>query len=113
MHRCDDAEPRGVPAVVVGEVAALERRIVAEEEGRLGTVAEPGVVIPLDVPKMVVRIDDREVCHGETAGGAGGPGIASIARSRGPGKPSRSEEHKYELQSLMRISNADVGLKKK
>src|SRR3546814_4757792 len=90
MHRCDDAEPRGVPAVVVGEVAALERRIVAEEEGRLGTVAEPGVVIPLDVPKMVVRIDDREVCHGETAGGAGGPGIASIARSRGPGQDRKS-----------------------
>src|SRR3546814_9457299 len=42
-----------------------------------------------------------------------GPGQAPDARDYGPGSHIRSEEHRSELQSLMRISYAVFCLKKK
>ena len=49
----------GVAAVVVGQVVALDRVVVAEEEMRLRPVPEPGIVVALQVPEMVMRIDQR------------------------------------------------------
>src|SRR3546814_5330789 len=59
--------------------------------------AVAGTSLPLPQPR---REHDQGACAALGAGGTGGGA-------------QRSEEHKSELQSQMRISYADVGLKKK
>ena len=75
VNRSDDPQARGVAPVVLGQVVALERRVVAEQEIRLGAVGEPGVVIAPEVPEMMVGVDDLEIFrphgHGHYAGSFG------------------------------------------
>jgi hypothetical protein len=63
MHGLHDVEALGHPPVVRRHELPFQRRVVAEEELRFGMIGEPGVVIALQVPKMMMSVDDREVGH--------------------------------------------------
>ena len=60
VHRGQHVVPARVAAIVVGQVVALQPRVVAQEEVRLGPVRQPGIVVALKVPQMVVGVDQRD-----------------------------------------------------
>ena len=45
VQGADDVQAVRVKAVILGEIVALERRVVAEQEPRFRMVAEPGVMV--------------------------------------------------------------------
>src|SRR3546814_3160968 len=112
--------------VVVEHVELAQLQVSGERRGFGGDAFHqvaiagdhPGAVIDDDVPGAVVPRGQLRLGHGH----AHGVGEALSQRSGGDldargmaalGMPRRlrSEEHKYELQSLMRISSAGVCLK--
>ena len=68
MDRLDDVLPRDVGEEVGGEIAVPQHAVVADQ-ARPHRVAEPGVVVALQVPEMVVGIDGRrrQVAHSNTS----------------------------------------------
>ena len=78
MDGRDDIVAGGVAAIVRRQVVPPERRIVAEEETAMRLRAvEPGIAKRVQVPEMVVGVDDRQVGVGHgglrTAGGGAYP----------------------------------------
>ena len=61
MHRLDDAEGLRVAPVILRLVASPDAQIVAENLASLGLVGEPGIIVSLEVPQMMVGVDDLEV----------------------------------------------------
>src|SRR3546814_2374318 len=84
------------------------------EQGRGPAHVEVGVVLPGDGDAAVhLRVEvGAEVGGRRGQRGGHGRGEGELVPARG-GRPSRSEEHTSELQSLMRISYAVFCLKKK
>jgi hypothetical protein len=50
-----------VASIVGRQVVALQTLVWAEEEVLVGAIAQPGVVVAIQIPQMMVRIDDRNV----------------------------------------------------
>ncbi len=65
-HRGDDAMTRRDRPVVGRQKVSLERRVVAIAERDHRLVAEPGVVVPVEIPEVMMGIDDRDIAirHG-------------------------------------------------
>ena len=61
MDGRDDIVAGGVAAIVLRQVVPPERRKVAEEEFVRLQVGEPGIAKRLQVPEVVVGIDNRQV----------------------------------------------------
>ena len=61
MDGRDDIVAGGVAAVVLRQVVPPERRKVAEEELVRRRVGEPGIAKRLQIPEVVVGIDNRQV----------------------------------------------------
>lgn len=78
VDRLDHPVCADVAEVVRRQVAALDRAVVAVAERNLGVLREPGVVVRLRVPEMMMGVDDRPVvqlshalprsCPGKSAG---------------------------------------------
>src|SRR6266581_4419518 len=65
MHGLDDAVARTVAAIIGRQIIAPDRRIIAVAERNGDRIAEPGVIIPAEVPEMLVGVDDgKSVCPG-------------------------------------------------
>jgi hypothetical protein len=60
MHRGQHAVLRTVLAVIVGQVIALERIVVAHEKMRLWLTLQPGIVVGLQIPQMVMRVNQGD-----------------------------------------------------
>ncbi len=60
MHRGQDVVPARIPQVVFRQVVAPDRIVRAQEEMRLGLVGEEGVAVRLQVPQMMVGVDERD-----------------------------------------------------
>jgi len=54
----DDAVARTVAAIIGGQVIAPDRRIIAIAERNGDRIAQPGVIIPVEIPEMLVRVND-------------------------------------------------------
>ena len=70
MDRAEDAVARRVRAVVGREIVAPEGAVVAIPERDGFGVAEPGVVVSVQVPEVLVSVDDRQITglgHGQDA----------------------------------------------
>ena len=60
VHGADDAMAAGVGAIVRRQVGAAERAVVAvAEHHRL--ILQPGIGVALEVPEMLVRVDNGEI----------------------------------------------------
>src|SRR5262245_1436480 len=58
MHGLYDAVSRRVAAIIGRQVVALDRRIIAVAERDGNRIAKPGVIIPAEIPEMLMRVDD-------------------------------------------------------
>ena len=88
MDGCDDIVAGGVAAVVGREVVPFERRKVAEEEFVRLRAGEPGIAKRLQVPEVVVGIDNRQVGivgghRGLPAAGGGAHPAPAASRAEG------------------------------
>jgi len=54
----DNAVPRHVAAIIGRQVVAPDRRIIAVTERNGHRIAKPGVIIPAEIPEVLMRIDD-------------------------------------------------------
>src|SRR3954471_1948500 len=61
MHCLDDFEGAGVAQIIRRHVVALEWRNVAITAWRRIWIAQPRIIVAVEVPEMLVRIDNREV----------------------------------------------------
>ena len=59
MNRRQDVVGLRIPQIVSGQVIAPDRAVVAQEEVRLGLVREERIVVGLEVPQMMVGVDQR------------------------------------------------------
>ena len=60
VHGLDDVEASAVAPVVGRQVVALQRRVVAVAERNWLGILQPRIGIAAEIPKMVMRVDDRE-----------------------------------------------------
>ena len=58
VHGLGDAEAGAVATVIVRQVVALERRIIAVAKWDRDRIAEPGIIIAVEVPEVLVGIDN-------------------------------------------------------
>ena len=75
MDRLDDVVPFRVPPVVLGQVVAPQDVVLAERKARQRLIRQPRIVEGIEIPEVMVRIDDLEVGHDCVSGriGAGAP----------------------------------------
>jgi hypothetical protein len=59
MHGLDDVVPRTVAKIVGRQIVSAERAVVAVAERDRRLVAQPGQVVALQIPEMLMSVDDR------------------------------------------------------
>ncbi len=64
MNGLDDVVVLRVPPIIVRQVVFLEDVVVTEWEALYPLISQPGIVEGVEVPEVMMRIDDLKIGHG-------------------------------------------------
>ena len=70
VHGPDHVVPGRIAEIVARQIVAAERAVVAVAERDRRLVAEPRQVVALEVPEMLMGVDDRQLGHGAAVQGS-------------------------------------------